>query len=115
MDTGFRISGTWPVRTEGAGRMIASGTNALASSIVLVCRPRPADAPLATRREFIRALQSELPKALDLLIKGAVNISPITPVDLAQSAIGPGMAIFSRYSQVLEASGKLMRVRTALA
>lgn len=113
LDSGFSITGTWPVRSEltSALKKIA---NALASSIVLVCRPRPEHAPLATRKEFIRALQTELPKALNLLIKGTVSASPIAPVDLAQSAIGPGMAIFSGYSQVLEASGEAMRVRTAL-
>ena len=89
---GFAITGTWPMRTEGAGRILAKGTNALASSIVLVCRRRPPDAPLATRREFLTALRSELPKALQPL--QAANIAP---VDLAQAAIGPGMAIYTRY------------------
>lgn len=112
--SGFQVNGTWPLRTELGNRMRSLDSNALASSIVLVCRPRPADAPLATRKEFVRALQSELPPALDLLIKGTVNVSPIAPVDLAQAAIGPGMAVFSRYSQVLEASGEPMHVRAAL-
>ncbi len=110
----FAISGTWPIRSELTTRNIGRGTNALASAIVLVCRPRPQDAPIATRREFVQVLYRELPDALDLLIKGAAEVSPIAPVDLAQAAIGPGMAIFSRYSQVLEASGDPMRVRTAL-
>ena len=108
--SGFEITGTWPMRTESPGRTIARGTNALASSIVLVCRPRPADAPTLTRREFLAALQRELPPALRELQKGS-----IAPVDLAQAAIGPGMAVFSRCKQVLEADGSPMRVRTALA
>ncbi|MEO0248549.1 MAG: DUF1156 domain-containing protein [candidate division WOR-3 bacterium] len=107
--SGYVITGTWPMRTELANRSVSLGTNALASSIVLVCRPRPGDAPLATRREFIAALKRELPPALQQLQKGN-----IAPVDLAQAAIGPGMAIFSRYSKVLEADGTPMRVRTAL-
>ena len=96
--SGFAITGTWPMRTELANRMIGRGTNALASSIVLVCRRRPPDAPLATRREFLTALRSELPKALHPL--QAANIAP---VDLAQAAIGPGMAIYTRYGRVLDA------------
>src|SRR5579875_3159458 len=107
--TGFQITGTWPMRSELSNRMIASGTNALASSVVLACRPRADDAPLATRREFIEALRNELPAALKNLQHGS-----IAPVDLAQAAIGPGMAIFSRYSKVLETDGSAMRVRTAL-
>ena len=101
---GLGITGTWPVRTERSGRTIGIGTNALASSIVLVCRRRPPDAPLATRREFLTALRSELPKALQPL--QAANIAP---VDLAQAAIGPGMAIYTRYGRVLDASIKLRR------
>ena len=114
MDSGFTITGTWPMRTERGARTNNLEANSLASSIVLVCRPRPSDAPLATRKEFVRELQSELPPALDLLIKGTTGVSAIAPVDLAQAAIGPGMAVFSRYRQVLEASGEPMRVRTAL-
>jgi putative DNA methylase len=106
----FSITGTWPMRTENPGRSVALGTNALASSIVLVCRPRPQSAIVATRREFIAALKRELPPALKQLQQGA-----IAPVDLAQASIGPGMAVFSRYSQVLEADGMPMRVRAALA
>ena len=109
LDAGFVIGGTWPIRSELSNRMLASGTNALASSIVLVCRRRPASARLATRREFLGALRSELPEALRLLREGG-----IAPVDMAQAAIGPGMAVFSRYARVLEASGETMRVRTAL-
>jgi putative DNA methylase len=106
---GFQINGTWPMRTERLGRTLSIGTNALASSIVLVCRPRPENAPVATRREFIAALRRELPEALRTLQHGN-----IAPVDLAQAAIGPGMAVFSRYSKVVESNGEPMRVRTAL-
>ncbi|HPC90513.1 MAG TPA: hypothetical protein PKY93_09355 [Methanothrix sp.] len=107
--SGYVITGTWPMRTELTNRSASLGTNALASSIVLVCRPRPDDAPIGTRKEFLSALRRELPEALRQLQKGS-----IAPVDLAQAAIGPGMAIFSRYSKVLEADGSPMRVRTAL-
>jgi putative DNA methylase len=107
---GFAISGTWPMRTELSNRMIGSGTNALASSIVLVCRPRIGNAPTAARREFVTALKSELPKALALLQRGN-----IAPVDLAQAAIGPGMAVYTRYAKVLDAEGKPLAVREALA
>ena len=110
IEAGFAISGTWPMRTEGSGRMIAKGTNALASSIVLVCRQRPADAPMATRREFVAALKSELPVALTHLQRGN-----IAPVDLAQAAIGPGMAVYTRYAKVLDAEGNSLSVREALA
>ncbi|NPV86423.1 MAG: DUF1156 domain-containing protein [Anaerolineae bacterium] len=108
--SGFEITGTWPMRTELANRSVGLGTNALASSIVLVCRPRPADAPAITRREFLAALKRELPAALRQLQQGS-----IAAVDLAQAAIGPGMAVFSRYHAVLEADGSPMRVRAALA
>ncbi len=90
--SGFAITGTWPMRTELSNRMVGMRTNALASSIVLVCRRRPADAPVATRREFLTALRAELPKALRLLQSGNV-----APVDLAQAAIGPGMAAYTRH------------------
>lgn len=106
---GFTLTGTWPMRTELSNRMIGSGANALASSIVLVCRPREADAPTATRREFLNALKRELPPALR-----ALQSANIAPVDLAQASIGPGMGVFSRYAQVLEADGAPMRVRTSL-
>ena len=106
---GFAITGTWPMRTEMANRSIASGTNALASSIVLVCRKRPADAPKTTRRGFIAELKRELHPALQKLQR-----SNIAPVDLAQSAIGPGMGVYSRYGRVLEADGSAMTVRSAL-
>ncbi|HEU5453303.1 MAG TPA: DUF1156 domain-containing protein, partial [Terriglobales bacterium] len=106
---GFSVQGTWPIRTELATRMVGMSTNALASSIVLVCRPRPADAQITTRRDFLNMLKRELPTALKELQRGN-----IAPVDLAQAAIGPGMAVFSRYSRVLESDGTAMRVRTAL-
>lgn len=106
---GFSITGTWPMRTEMGSRMIASGTNALASSIVLVCRKRSEDAPMGTRRDFVMSLKRELGPALDKL-----RSSNIAPVDLAQSAIGPGIGVYSRYSQVLEADGSPMTVRAAL-
>ena len=109
IDAGFAITGTWPMRTEMANRQIASGTNALASSIVLVCRKRPEDAPQTTRRNLIAILRRELRPALKKLQE-----SNIAPVDLAQSAIGPGMGVFSRYSRVLEADGTPMSVRSAL-
>jgi putative DNA methylase len=95
--------------------MIGSGTNSLASSIVLVCRKRPADAPSISRREFIRELNSVLPEALDEMTKGSGDErSPVAPVDLSQAIIGPGMAVFSKYAAVLEADGSTMSVRTAL-
>ena len=110
---GFAITGTWPMRTERDGRTISSGTNTLASSIILVCRKRAADAPTVSRREFLRELNAQLPDALLDMTRGGVN-SPVAPVDLSQAIIGPGMAIFSQYSGVLEADGKPMTVRTAL-
>ena len=106
---GFSITGTWPMRTELANRPVSSGTNALASSIVLVCRKRPAEAPQTTRRGFIAELKRELRPALQKLQR-----SNIAPVDLAQSAIGPGMGVYSRYGRVLEADGSAMTVRSAL-
>jgi putative DNA methylase len=106
---GFGISGTWPMRTEYTGNL-KTKRNALASSIILVCRPRATDAPTATRREFVTALKAELPAALAHLQRGN-----IAPVDLAQAAIGPGMAVFTRYAKVLDAEGKPLAVREALA
>jgi putative DNA methylase len=95
--------------------MIGSGTNALASSVVLVCRKRPANAPSVSRREFLRELNAVLPLALDEMTKGAGDDqSPVAPVDLSQAIIGPGMAVFSKYSAVLEADGSSMSVKTAL-
>jgi len=108
--SGFAITGTWPMRTERGARSISIGVNALASSIVLVCRRRPDDAPTATRREYLAALRSELPQALRLLQTGNV-----APVDLAQAAVGPGMAVYTRYAKVLDATGNPLSVRDALA
>ena len=106
---GFSIDGTWPIRTERI-QGLKSGVNALASSVVLVCRPRDTDVGITTRKSFVASLKSEMPEALRTLQHGN-----IAPVDLAQSSIGPGMAIFSRYGKVLEPDGSAMRVRTALA
>jgi putative DNA methylase len=109
IQAGFAITGTWPMRTEQSYRAISMGTNALASSIVLVCRKRPEDAPMVTRRNFIAELKRELRPALQKLQR-----SNIAPVDLAQSAIGPGMGVYSKYSKVLESDGTPMTVRSAL-
>lgn len=109
VQAGFSITGTWPMRTESPGRSRTQGSNALASSIVLVCRKRASDAPIFTRRDFINALKRELKFALIELQR-----SNIAPVDLAQSAIGPGMGVYSRFSRVLEADGSPMSVRSAL-
>ncbi len=111
VSTGFEIVGTWPMRTELSARSNALNANSLASSIVLVCRPRPRDAPAATRRQFFNALDKELPAALDQLTRKG----HIAPTDLAQAAIGPGMQIYSRYSGVETISGKSVSVREALA
>lgn len=110
INAGLVLSGTWPMRTERDVRSRGIGSNALASSIILVCRPRSADAPAATLREFVTVLKSELPKALAHLQAGN-----IAPVDLAQAAIGPGMAVYTRYAKVLDADGKPVPVRAALA
>jgi putative DNA methylase len=107
---GFSVTGTWPIRTEREARSRSIGSNALASSIVLVCRKRAAAAPTATRREFVTALKTELPKSLALLQRGN-----IAPVDLAQAAIGPGMAVYTCYARVLDAEGNPLAVREALA
>jgi len=109
IQAGFTVTGTWPIRTEKPGRMIEYDSNALASSIVLVCRKRSTDAPVCTRRDFINTLKRELKPALQKL-----QASNIAPVDLAQSAIGPGMGVYSRFSKVLEADGTPMSVRSAL-
>jgi putative DNA methylase len=113
---GLALTGTWPMRTEMRGRVRDRGeSNALASSIVLVCRARAVDAPLASRREFIRELNAALPIALDAMTRESEGMhSPVAPVDLSQAIIGPGMAIFSKYAAVLEADGSPMKVRTAL-
>jgi putative DNA methylase len=109
INAGFSINGTWPMRTELSNRMIASGTNALASSVVLVCRKQPEDAKTVTRKDFIQDLRRELPDAIKNL-----QHSNLAPVDMAQASIGPGMAIFSRYAKVMEADGTAMSVKTAL-
>ena len=106
---GFSTSGTWPIRTENDSRLRGQSSNALASSIVLVCRKRAAEAPTATRREFATSLKAELPEAIAALQRGN-----IAPVDLAQAAIGPGMAVYTRYAKVLDAEGKPLTVRDAL-
>lgn len=133
---GMQLCGTWPMRTERQGRSIGVGTNSLASSIILVCRPRPSDSPTTSRREFQRELNRVLPEALDAMTRiekseerivksemrsdSSLHPSPFTfhtsiaPVDLSQAIIGPGMAVFSKYSAVLEADGTPMSVRTAL-
>jgi len=110
LDAGLQVNATWPIRTESPGRILARGTNALASSIVLACRPRSAQASLATRGEFIAALREELPDAVRILQSGN-----IAPVDMAQSTIGPGIKVFSRYAKVVEADGSAMPVSAALA
>ena len=109
IQSGWEITATWPMRSEAKNRLLAHGTNALASSILLACRPRPADARAVARRAFVAALKSELPEALRTLMQGA-----IAPVDLAQAAIGPGISVFSRYAKVREADGSDMSVRDAL-
>ena len=115
LQAGLQLSGTWPLRTENSSRMRGQGSNALASSIVLVCRKRPTDAPSISRREFIRELNGVLPEALDEMTKGSGDErSSVAPVDLSQAIIGPGMAVFSKYAAVLEADGSPMSVRTAL-
>jgi putative DNA methylase len=110
IEAGLSVTATWPMRTERSGRTIGIGSNALASSIVLACRPRPMRAEATTRRGFIAALKNDLPRALREMRQGSV-----APVDLAQAAIGPGMAVFTCYSRVVEADGSDMTVRTALA
>ena len=109
IQSGWEITATWPMRSELKNRMLSHGTNALASSILLACRPRPAEARAVARRAFVAALKSELPEALRTLMQGA-----IAPVDLAQAAIGPGISVFSRYAKVREADGSDMSVRDAL-
>jgi putative DNA methylase len=105
----FEVTGTWPIRSERGARTRSIGSNALASSILLVLRPRPESASLTTRKDFLAALKKEIPSAVRELQQGN-----IAPVDLAQAAIGPGMSVFSRYKKVLESDGSPMRVRSAL-
>ena len=112
---GFAVVGTWPLRTEGDNRQIGNDRNALASSVLLVCRPRRDDAPIVSRRHFVRELSEVLPAALNLMTAGAdTAVSPIGAVDLSQAIVGPGMAVFSKYGAVLEADGSRMNVRSAL-
>lgn len=108
--SGFQITGTWPVRASQKWRMVSMGTNALASYIVLACRPRPADAPRISRTQFRSELRASLPAALRHLQQGN-----IAPVDLAQAALGPGMSVYTRYAQVLDVQGRAVSVREALA
>ena len=113
--SGFAVIGTWPMRTELGNRILGRGANALASSVVLVCRQRGRNAAEVSRREFIRELNQVLPEAFDEMTRGiGEDQSPVAPVDLSQAIIGPGMAVFSKYSAVLEADGEPMSVRTAL-
>jgi putative DNA methylase len=113
--SGFAITGTWPMRTELGNRMIGKDTNVLASSVILVCSPRQDVSAQTSRRQFIRELNAALPIALDAMTRESEGLhSPVAPVDLSQAIIGPGMAIFSKYSEVLEADGTPMTVRTAL-
>jgi putative DNA methylase len=110
LDAGLSIDGTWPLRTERSARSVGQGANALASSIVLVCRKRLTDADVITRADFIRALKREMPTAIDAIRKAGVG-----PVDMQQSVIGPGMGVFSRYAKVLEDDDSAMPVKTALS
>jgi putative DNA methylase len=110
IDSGFSVDGTWPVRTERSSRSVGIGTNALASSVVLVCRKRELEADVITRADFIRALKREMPAAIDAIRKAGVG-----PVDMQQSVIGPGMGVFSRYAKVLEDDDSAMPVKTALS
>ena len=115
VSAGFSVRGTWPMRTERPGRMRDNASNALASSIILVCYKRDEEAPSISRREFLRELNTVLPEALDEMTKGSgEDRSPVAPVDLSQAIIGPGMAVFSKYSAVLEADGSTMSIRSAL-
>ena len=109
VEAGYAVVGTWPLRTEMATRMIASGTNALANSVVLVCRKKEVSAEVITRAEFIRALKRELPPAI-----AELQAANIAPADMPQSAIGPGMGVFSHYQAVLESDDSPMAVKTAL-
>ncbi len=110
VDAGLAVDGTWPVRTESPGRMRGQASNALASSIVLVCRKRAAASQTATRADFLRALKREMPEAVEKIRKASVG-----PVDMPQSVIGPGMGVFTRYVRVLEDDDSTMSVKTALA
>jgi putative DNA methylase len=110
ISAGFQITATWPIKASQASRMVARGTNALASYIVLTCRPRSENAASITRREYLQILKRELPNAIEVLQK-----SNLAPVDMAQATIGPGMGIFSRFDKIMEQDGTQMSVRTALS
>lgn len=110
VSTGFQIVATWPIKASQKWRMVAMGTNALTSYIVLACRPRPENATSITRREYLQILKRELPDAIEVLQR-----SNLAPVDMAQATIGPGMGIYSRYNQIMEQDGTPMTVRTALS
>lgn len=110
ISAGFQITATWPIKASQASRMVARGTNALASYIVLTCRPRSENAPSITRREYLQILKRELPNAIEVLQK-----SNLAPVDMAQATIGPGMGIYSRFDKIMEQDGTPMSVRTALS
>lgn len=112
--SGFCITGTWPIRTERATRTVGIKKNSLASSIILICRKRDEFAESASRRKFQRQLREKMPEALEAMLGGSEGVSPIVPVDLAQAAIGPGMAIFSTYRAVLNQDGSNMSVHDAL-
>ncbi|HOY83780.1 MAG TPA: DUF1156 domain-containing protein [Candidatus Syntrophosphaera sp.] len=113
INSGMEITGTWPMRTE-RDQGLKTGSNVLASSIILVCRKRELNADVISRKDFIQILNKAIPIALDTMINGSETSSPVAPVDLAQAAIGPGMAVFSKYKSVVEADGSPMSVRTAL-
>ncbi|MBY7763320.1 DUF1156 domain-containing protein [Vibrio fluvialis] len=114
INAGYAVTGTWPVRTERSSRTMSIGMNALASSVVLICSNRSHDAETISRRQFQRELRERMPEALEAMIGGTTGVSPIAPVDLAQAAIGPGMAIFSKYEAVLNQDGSKMSVHDAL-
>jgi putative DNA methylase len=113
--SGLAVTGTWPMRTELSTRSVSRGTNSLASSIILVCKPKLSTSKSISRRDFIRELNATLPRALDAMTRESEGLhSPVAPVDLSQAIIGPGMAVFSQYAAVLEADGAPMSVKTAL-
>ena len=114
LDSGLSVTGTWPVRTERSNRSMSIGNNALASSIVLVCRKRRASADTISRRQFQRELREQLPESLEAMVSGKDGVSAIAPVDLAQAAIGPGIAIFSKFTAVLNQDGAKMTIHDAL-
>lgn len=114
IQAGFAVTGTWPIRSEKPGRSVGIGTNALASSILLVCRKKENNVDTISRREFLKELRITVPEALSAMLGGASGSSPIAPVDLAQAAIGPGIGVFSKYASVLNQDGSRMSVHEAL-